>query len=167
MSINKLYVESMKTYNKIQSDADFIYQNIYLGSVIAANNYQWLKDNKITHVLGLIDYQTKYSDIKYLVYGDANDMPDQNIIQYFKSCFKFIDESLNEGGNILIHCHAGISRSSTIVIAYLMYKYGMNLPEAFEFTKKERPIIHPNYGFVLQLRVFDGLNIDERKYFCS
>lgn len=165
MSIDKL--STKETKSSIQSDANFIYQNIYLGSVISSNNYQWLKENKITHILGLIDYQHRYSDIKYLVYGDVDDMPGQNIIQNFKPTFKFIDESTKEGGNILIHCHAGISRSTTIVVAYLMYKYGMSFTEAFDLTKKERPIVHPNYGFILQLKVFDDLSIEERKSFCS
>ena len=37
-------------------------------------------------------------------------------------CIEFIDNNLKYG-NVLVHCMMGISRSSTIVIAYLMKKY--------------------------------------------
>lgn len=135
--------------------ANFIYQNIYIGSLDDANNYQWLMDNGITHVLGLIDYQQKFSSLRYLTFDRVNDMPDENIIRCFKDCFRFIDQSFQSGGRVLVHCHAGISRSSTIVIAYLMYKYSMSLENAHRIVKQSRPIINPNYGFYLQLKVFE------------
>lgn len=148
-------------------EAQFIFQNIYLGSIEAANDRQWLIDNGITHVLGLVDGQNRYSDISYLVYKDILDSPTQNLVVYFSHAFKFIDDSLACGGRVLIHCHAGISRSTSVVVGYLMYKYGMSLNQAFGITKSARPIVNPNYGFFLQLRTFGELTPEERKIFCS
>ena len=50
-----------------------------------------------------------------------------------------------------VHCVAGMSRSSSIVAAYLMKEFGMSAKQALFFTKKRRPIIRPNKGFLHQL----------------
>ena len=52
---------------------------------------------------------------------------------------------------VLIHCQMGMSRSSTLVILWLMHKHGMNLREATAFTRAKRPFINPNPGFMQQL----------------
>lgn len=51
-------------------------------------------------------------------------------------------------GNVLVHCFAGISRSSSGIIAYLMNKYGQTFTEALAYCKAKRPIVDPNPGFV-------------------
>ena len=145
-------------------DADHIYGNIYLGSVIAANNLEWLRQNNIQYVIGLIDYQQKYEGINYLVYSNLNDIPSEDLYLIFSECFSFIEKSVSSGSNILIHCHAGISRSSSLVIAYLMTHYGFTLFNAFNIVKSIRNVILPNYGFMCQLQLLDKFSPKYRKY---
>jgi protein-tyrosine phosphatase len=150
-----------------------VYPNLYLGSLISANNYQWLKQTGITHIAGLIDYQIRYDDMFYLVYPAIDDAPNQNIVKYFAVYFDFIDRALNyrdnqgRPGKVLIHCHAGISRSSTIVIGYLMFKLGYSYDYALALTVQERNIVNPNHGFRAQLEVFNKLAPLERVLFCG
>lgn len=59
----------------------------------------------------------------------------EDIYRHFISCFKFIDEDFDRGKNVLIHCMAGVSRSATIVIGYLMYKRGLLFEESYAFVK--------------------------------
>jgi len=55
-------------------------------------------------------------------------------------------------GNVLVHCFAGVSRSSTIVISYLMKKLNWSYREALEHVRKQRWVVNPNPGFVRQLK---------------
>ena len=70
------------------------------------------------------------------------------------SAADFINQGLQHGQGVLVHCHMGISRSTTCVIAYLMKYEGMDLLAALTLCKKQRPIVNPNPGFMIQLRSY-------------
>eukprot|EP00731_Ephydatia_muelleri_P013530 Em0007g840a len=57
---------------------------------------------------------------------------------------------------------AGISRSATLVIAYLMQYYGLPMQQAYQFVKDKRPTSSPNLNFMGQLVEFDRI-IKEHK----
>eukprot|EP00794_Sanderia_malayensis_P006176 gene6176-6890_t len=57
--------------------------------------------------------------------------------------------------NILVHCLGGISRSSTIVIAYLMLKQDYSLNDAYDFVKEKKNNVAPNFNFMQQLLDFE------------
>ena len=62
------------------------------------------------------------------LYGDAftylgiaaDDIPSYFIKKHFKETNQFIHEAHAEGVRLLVHCNAGVSRSTTVVVAYLM-----------------------------------------------
>lgn len=58
--------------------------------------------------------------------------------------FLKIDATLQKNQKVLVHCQAGISRSATVVIAYLMNRYGTGFRETFNFVRTKRPIANPN-----------------------
>ena len=64
---------------------------------------------------------------------------------------RFMKNAFLEGGRVLVHCHAGISRSATTVISYLMKEHGMALNPATQLVRSRRWFINPNPGFVKQL----------------
>ena len=74
---------------------------------------------------------------------------------YFDLIADKIEEVHHGGGKILVYCRAGQSRSATLCIAYFMKYHGMSYEQAFQFVKYRRPIIHPNLGFVHQLRDYE------------
>lgn len=91
----------------------------------------------------------------------AADSGQQNLRQYFDDAYQFIDAARCGSGSVLIHCHAGISRSPTIAIAYLMRHAHLSLVEAYTMVKQRRPIISPNLNFMGQLLEFEqGLRSD-------
>lgn len=85
----------------------------------------------------------------------AKDSKIYNIRKDFDQAFQFIDECLKIGGKIIINCARGISRSGTIVIAYLMFRYSMSLMEAYNFITSLRPQVRPNSYFRKQLETYE------------
>lgn len=81
----------------------------------------------------------------------ADDNYSYNIRMIFEEAFKMIDEARQKNGKILVHCAMGISRSATIVIAYLMSRYKMSLISAYNYVKSKRPEINPNKYFMKKL----------------
>ncbi|CAF4410453.1 unnamed protein product, partial [Adineta steineri] len=63
----------------------------------------------------------------------------------------------------LVHCAAGISRSATIVLAYLMKYHHNTLKDAYTFLHDKRPQISPNKGFLLQLIRYENELIQSRE----
>lgn len=70
--------------------------------------------------------------------------------------FFLLDYVRRTGGKILVHCEAGISRSPTICMAYLMKTKKLCLEEAFDYIKQRRSLISPNFGFMGQLLQYES-----------
>lgn len=141
-------------YNHFVADYNKISDNIYLGNLAGAQNKKFLEDNNITHIINLsYNSYPQHSGIKYLIIN-IPDSPDQNIKQHFDKVIKFFDDAINNNGNVYIHCKAGISRSTTCLIAYLMYK-GLNMCDSVNYVRSKRLIIEPNSGFWIQLMIFE------------
>ena len=83
------------------------------------------------------------------------DTPETDITASFNTCFSFIDEARRAGGCVLVHCMAGVSRSATVVMGYLMKSQGMTFDAAFKHVKQCRPCICPNDGFRKQLQSYE------------
>jgi len=136
-----------------------IIENLYLSSELCAHNLEILKNSNIKYILSicasqsLFENNTEYT-ITYLKYPQVIDSDHQNIISIFQDCFNFIDRS-NSNERVLVHCNQGKSRSSTIVIAYLMKKFNWSYEVSYTYVKELRPYIQPNNGFIEQLKSFE------------
>lgn len=69
--------------------------------------------------------------------------------------FSSTDEARTSQKGVLVHCLAGISRSVTITVAYLMSRQNMSLNEAYDHVKLCKPNISPNFTFMGQLLDFE------------
>ena len=70
-------------------------------------------------------------------------------------CVRCVDEGRRKNVGVLVHCLAGISRSVTVTVAYLMFCKSLSLEDAYEFLRRVRPNISPNFNFMGQLADFD------------
>ena len=102
-------------------DFNLVYPNIYIGNYSTSTNLELLKNVGITHIISVIPtFNPPFSDkFKYL-HIQAYDDQTQDLSQYFQNCNAFIENVLNEGGKVLIHCMVGRSRSVTMFLAFLI-----------------------------------------------
>ena len=150
-------LENLRTEKElgISYNIDKITDNIYLGKVDGLKDKDYFKAEKITSILSLIENVPEVDKELNINHKKIHidDLYSENIIKYFKECIDFIETS----EKIFIHCECGVSRSATIVIAYLMWKTHSTFNEAYLFVKKTRPEIDPNNGFRKQLNIFHKL----------
>ena len=135
----------------------FLFQNYYAccklqGSVDAASELPLLEEICVTHILDATSMSLEYFPGRFIL-----DLPQADIISGLDDCFSFIDEAVKNNGKVLVHCMAGISRSSSIVIGYLMKSNNMSFEEALEHVKTQRPATNPNSGFRDQLKRYSPL----------
>ena len=83
------------------------------------------------------------------------DTEDQPIEDHFEAVSAFLLRAEQQGAGALVHCAAGVSRSSTLVIAHLMLARRMSLEQAYRLVKQRRSVICPNSGFARQLMALE------------
>ena len=140
---------------------DQITEKLFLGNEDTARDKAILNKLNISNILICAEGCEPFfkDEYKYkILYID--DAIDENILSWLQEAFEFIDSSEK---NIYIHCVMGISRSPSIVIAYLMYKNKMSYEEAYDFVKNKRNVINPNSGFQEQLKKFEKI-LKENNY---
>lgn len=81
-----------------------------------------------------------------------DDDENADISEYFFKVHAVISEAVKADKKVLVHCAAGVSRSPTLVIAYLMIENRWSYEDAYNYVKKKRPFIYPNSGFIKQLK---------------
>ena len=126
--------------------SEIIKNKLYLGDLFDANNESEIKQKNIKCIICVAEnLKIKISDpdIKILNYNLQDDY-NCNISLYFDE----IGNIINSEKTVLINCLAGISRSSTIVIAYMMKYYKLNLRDTFLYVRNRRQQICPNKQFM-------------------
>lgn len=93
----------------------------------------------------------------------AADTPDQNLSQYFAMCNDFIHAARIRDGVVLIHCLAGMSRSVTVAVAYIMSVTNLSWKESLKVVRTGRAVANPNLGFQNQLQEFEMFRLAEER----
>lgn len=140
---------------------------LYIGGLYALYQTDLIRSANITHVLSVIDYDPdlrgRFPDLALKgMHIDAQDHPNENLLKDFERVVRWIDGALTgmkdgEGedkGGVFVHCAMGKSRSATMAVAYLMWKFKVGAKEALEQVCEGRPVCEPNPGFLEQLDVW-------------
>ncbi|XP_019809496.2 dual specificity protein phosphatase 13A isoform X4 [Bos indicus] len=141
-----------------------VWPNLFLGDAYAARDKKKLTQLGITHVVNVaagkfqVDTGAKfYRGMPLEYYGiEADDNPFFDLSVYFLPVARYIRSALSvPQGRVLVHCAMGVSRSATVVLAFLMICENMTLVEAIQTVQAHRDIC-PNSGFLRQLQVLDN-----------
>ena len=142
---------------------------LYISSYNATKNLELLEKNKITHIINcaadfcenVFEQENKFTYLSFYL----KDHVLENIECIFYECIKFIESVKEKGGRVLVHCIQGISRSVSIVMAYIIFTKKVSYDKAFNLVQSKREISSPNFGFSIQLQNFyTRLYEDPAKY---
>ncbi|XP_044070322.1 dual specificity protein phosphatase 13 isoform X1 [Siniperca chuatsi] len=147
-----------------------VWPNLYIGNEVAARDKGALHSLGITHIVnaahgppnpgpGPCFYVNTgphfYRDMTVDYYGvEADDAVEFILSPFFYPTARYIRAALAMGGRVFVHCLMGVSRSATLVLAFLMIVEGLRLQEAVAAVRPHRDIC-PNPGFLQQLRGLD------------
>ncbi|CAF2675195.1 unnamed protein product [Rotaria sp. Silwood2] len=154
-------IEALRLQNPAQ-----ILSNLYLSSAEPAKDLILLKQLQVNCVLNLTSYKYNSNELrfatnyppeitaKHIIMADEIDV---KLSDHLDEALDFIHHTIgnNSLNRILIHCEAGISRSPSIVIAYLMRYYNQSLKAAYDCVKRCKNNVGPNTGFFKQLIQFE------------
>lgn len=134
---------------------------LFIGNIRDAKDTGQLSEHNITHILAIHDDARPL--IETLIYKciDVADSPGQNIADYFHDSIEFIHNARKDGGNVLVHCIAGVSRSCTICAAYIVTVANIGWSDAISVVRSARSIVNPNYGFQKQLQTFHDIESEK------
>lgn len=141
---------------------------LFLGGEDSARSEHVLRSLEISHVVNMCaeiavgtkeesfgagGKRKKRKEVERL-HCPCEDVATESIMPHLHRACEFIESARAQGGRVLVHCAMGISRSPTVVIAWLMKSRGWSVQQAIGHVKHRRPQIKPNAGFIGQLEEF-------------
>lgn len=138
--------------------------SLFIGGALAARSINTLQLLGVTHVLCLCanelgQSEAQYPDLFEYKNFEVSDVDDANISYIFEDASDFIEKVERNGGKVLVHCFEGKSRSTTVVLAYLMLRKHETLLEAWTRLKGVHCRAQPNDGFMKIL-----MDLDKKLY---
>ncbi|KAJ3756453.1 protein-tyrosine phosphatase-like protein [Lentinula raphanica] len=131
---------------------------LFLGNITAARSTRSLAERRITHILSVcteqIPAEHPASGIRHMRIP-VEDVDFADLLIYLPSAVAFIDDALRNDGVVLVHCVEGLSRSATVIAAYLMRTRRVNATQALQIVRDCREQIWPNPGFQEQLVLYE------------
>jgi len=136
---------------------------IWIGPFSKAWDEKFLKKHKITHIMCcakefnaptfLDNDKTHWASLPI-----TDDTSDAKTESQFRKGAAILNRWINAGHKVIVHCYAGISRSVSTVLAYLMIYKRLMYQQAYDLVKKGRPELNPHPVYVKILK-----SIEKRK----
>ncbi|KAJ7460662.1 protein-tyrosine phosphatase-like protein [Mycena latifolia] len=139
--------------------ASLIVPRLYLSDYFTAHDEKQLSKLGITHIVSILDRVPTIPECipeNHRLHISIADRADVDIQQYLDQTTEFINAALDESedNKVLVHCFQGVSRSATVVCAYLVATTSMTAPESVAYVQAKRSVVCPNLGFRKQLETW-------------
>jgi len=135
-----------------------IENKLYIGNILSARSSRSLTERRITHILSVcpdpIPAELPESGLTHRRIP-VDDVDYADLLTHLPAACQYIEESMRAGGTVLVHCVQGLSRSATVIAAYLMWSRRIGATQALEIVRRAREQVWPNPGFQEQLILFE------------
>ncbi|MDP2438782.1 MAG: dual specificity protein phosphatase [archaeon] len=125
------------------------------------DSVHFFEENGISHVVGINDRSVNTQTVtsiskENVMWYPIDDYPSaaEDLYAVLPETTRFIHEARVKGGSVYVHCAAGISRSSTVSIAYFTTWLDLDVTTCLRFLKAARPAVQPNPGFMKKLEAW-------------
>jgi atypical dual specificity phosphatase len=138
---------------------------VFLGNIVAASNAKLLQEHGITHIVcccpGAFTFAStagkpldRERGFERLDLPGFEDSSNSVLSDHVAQSYAFIEQALesSETARVFVHCAQGVSRSTSVVIDWLMRRHNMTYEESLALCKQTRPIAQPNTAFERQLK---------------
>lgn len=145
-------------------DADEIIPGVWIGNLRASVDEEWLQDNNIVTVFNCTKQLPFHPSVLYQYRVPVDDnlqaVEINNMERWGPEIAYKIWKEYKAGHHMLIHCHAGMQRSTTACAFFLLVLTRWPLIQVMTFIKQKRPIaFEPRPNFATALRGFEKLII--------
>lgn len=140
---------------------------LYLGDMAHAKNCEGLEEMGISFILSVYhdrpELKVDARTVDWL-FLEAMDSEKQDLTPLFDRSVKFLTRAVdNCKSAAYVHCGKGVSRSTTLILAYLMKAKNWSLSQALKHCQSCRPIVNPNAGFCAQLREWNAKRLHDEE----
>eukprot|EP00128_Syssomonas_multiformis_P017256 Colp12_sorted_trinity150504_noHs@7944 len=143
---------------RVQDPAEVV-PGLFIGSAKPAQDKEWLTDAGITHIVNVTElkedgaplFPCRYPNNFTYKHICVRDDVDVALSNHFHAASEFILDAHRKNGRVLVHCKGGVSRSATIVIAFLMKQHRLSFRDALWHLKRRKSNVGPNIAFMAQL----------------
>jgi len=137
-----------------QSELTEILPNLYISDINVAECQSTLSSLGITHVLSAMSGTVHIPaslPIRTLQIP-LLDTPFAELAAFLPSTTDFLTDALRDkNAKVLVHCVKGVSRSASVISAYLIARHGWTTDQAVNYLQSKRSNAQPNRGFISQL----------------
>ncbi|XP_040264706.1 dual specificity protein phosphatase 12-like [Bufo bufo] len=135
---------------------------LYVGSASDASHVQSLHAADITHILTVDSTEPKDLHLSFQkTFIHLLDDYSADLLSCLPECLQFLKDALEKPGScVLVHCHAGVSRSAAVIAAYMMNTTKCTFEEAYQRLQDKKTDIKIHEEFVNQLAVFEEMGCD-------
>ncbi|KAL4073131.1 protein-tyrosine phosphatase-like protein [Scleroderma yunnanense] len=148
---------------EMRRECQEILPGLLLGPFQASKSLETLQSHGVTHIVCIRDQKEAFSvkprfpdHFRYLVL-DVEDNEEQNVIRLFPQADQFIQQALDQGGRVLVHCNGGISLSPAFVVMFVMRHCHLSWEDALHLVQNRRYCISPNGGFLTQIKEYESI----------
>jgi len=131
-----------------------VFKNLYIGGIEAAEVAVDLGFSSVLTLDTVLPSSTPALKNHHICITDEEDT---DILSHLPAALSFVQGSLEAGRKLLVHCRHGVSRSATVILAWVMASESKSVTTAMAQLASVRPQCRPNPGFWRQLNLFQSM----------